>query len=45
MQHDSTIHAFMNNLGAPQPENPNYAAAVMLELHKVKDDYFVEVRY
>uniref|UniRef100_A0A914VHV5 acid phosphatase n=1 Tax=Plectus sambesii TaxID=2011161 RepID=A0A914VHV5_9BILA len=44
-EHDTTLSALFNNLGAPQNRNPPYAAMLMIELHQVGDQYFVEVYY
>uniref|UniRef100_A0A914WZ45 Lysosomal acid phosphatase n=1 Tax=Plectus sambesii TaxID=2011161 RepID=A0A914WZ45_9BILA len=40
--HDSTIAALFNNLGAMQPHAPPYAALLMIELHQINNQHFVE---
>lgn len=41
--HDITIVAVLQNLGVYFPHVPKFSSAVILELHQIKESYFVKV--
>jgi len=43
--HDTTIMSMLSQFGFKEFPSPNFAACIVLELHKIEEEYFVAIKY